>query len=238
MSFLIPLNTALHFDITLYNASGTSVLADETPKFYVFENATDAPLINGSGLAQRVGWPIYRGRIEVNTANSFVAGRAYNVDVSGRVNNIPAFYNKMTFIAGPTINCNLLSVSGQNVTLEDFKNNVTLGSGSNVYFSRIKLIKDTLSTQDDYLCTWYRSGTVLPSSVIFSPTLQVFDPANGNSLIPATGMSFISGSIGTVKYTESASANRTTGGNPYLAQTVATIDGASRTWVELVGRDS
>jgi len=73
------------------------------------------------------------------------------------------------------------------------------------------------------------------TSGITVPQLQVVKRADGTDLIAATDLTEI-GSTHTWKYDESS--DRLTNGEAALAIVTATIDGSSREFAKVVGRDS
>jgi hypothetical protein len=98
----VKLGEVIHFDIATHSpiSSGRLTNADETPRFWVFEEDTDTPIISFTSMTARGGnWiGLYRGNFTASTANGFEAGKWYNVIVSGRVDNIYSAEPRMTFM--------------------------------------------------------------------------------------------------------------------------------------------
>jgi len=106
-----------------------------------------------------------------------------------------------------------------------------LYSGDTGYWAKLNLIQDTVN--DEYTVNWIKQATVLTSGVT-SPQIQVIRRADGTNLIDATAMAQI-GSTGYFKYDEPD--DKIVDGEAVVVVLTATIGGATRTWVHLVGRD-
>lgn len=115
------------------------------------------------------------------------------------------------------------------------KTGYSLTTAYDVYHADIKLNVDEANTQDEYTITWFKNG-VRVTSGITSPTLQVVKRADGTDLIASTTPTQIA-STGSYKY-DATGSSRMTAGQDALAIVGATIDGSSRTFATIVGRDS
>jgi hypothetical protein len=243
----LKLNDTVHFRVTLHNISGVRKHADESPFFYVFEQASDTPIISrsGMGIVEPPFTGVYRGTFAVNAANGFDLGNYYTVMVSGKVNDLVAFHVPFEFNVVDRNLTDLPTVTG--VTFQVWEEKLTLhtntntfGSGVNLadshwaYYADIKFTKDT--SNDEYTVDWFRNAVPLASSVISNGQLQVIKRADGTNLIPATTMDYVSIAVGTLKLNEGT--NRMTDGEAAIAKATATIDGSTRTWLKLIGRDS
>jgi hypothetical protein len=105
-------------------------------------------------------------------------------------------------------------------------------SDVDVYHADIQFTKD--STTDQYTVTWFKNGVRITSGIT-SPTLQVVNRADGTNLIAASAMTQI-GSTGSYKLDSTGS--RQTIGVAYPVIAAATIDGATRSFSWILGRDS
>lgn len=112
------------------------------------------------------------------------------------------------------------------------KTGYALTASYDLYHATIDFVKD--STNDEYTIRWFKNG-VRQTSGITSPTIQVVKRSDGTDLVASTAMTQV-GSTGAYKYDEGT--NRTTAGESYEVVVAATIDGSSRTFSRLVGRDS
>jgi hypothetical protein len=106
-------------------------------------------------------------------------------------------------------------------------------STTNVYHADIDLRIDDANAQDEYTVTWFKNGVPVTTGIT-NPAIQAWQRTNGSALVNQS-MSQI-GLTGTYKYDESS--NRTTAGEAYILVATATIDGSTRTWYRIGGRDS
>jgi hypothetical protein len=117
----------------------------------------------------------------------------------------------------------------------DHTTSTTFGSElQSVYHANIQLTIDAANTQDEYTVTWFKNSARVTSGIT-SPTIQVVARATGSNLVSSTSMTEI-GSTGSYKYDEGS--NRITNGEAVLVIATATIDGASRSFSKLLGRDA
>lgn len=110
-----------------------------------------------------------------------------------------------------------------------------LAADTDTYQAKVILLDDEDNSVDRYAVSWFRNGQPVNTGITV-PTIQVVKVADGSNLIPVTAMTQIA-ALGRYRYTASA-AERITSGLAYLAIVTATIDSASRTWDQYVGRDS
>jgi len=110
-----------------------------------------------------------------------------------------------------------------------------LANLSDFYHADILFIKDDTNSQDEYTVTWFKNG-VRQTSGITVPTIQVVKRSDGTDLIGVTAMTQI-GSTGSYKY-DATGGLRQTAGEAYLVISVATLDGSSRTFSWIQGRDA
>lgn len=122
------------------------------------------------------------------------------------------------------------------ITTLDSLNTQTQNTLSNVitpYYAKIDLTIDTNNTRDEYTVGWYSGGSVLLTGVT-SPTINVIN-RTGATLIPTTGMTQIN-STHVFAYNETT--NRVTAGDAVIITAQGTIGGSTRTWRNLLARDS
>lgn len=142
-------------------------------------------------------------------------------------------------------------VVGYDPQATNAKANVTQWNGTNVasptnagyplvdlhvdlHHADINVERQITATTDSYTVVWMKNG-VRVTSGITSPTIEVVKRSDGMDLVASTAMTQI-GSTGAYKYDEAA--NRITAGVGYLVIASATIDGSTRTFSRLVGRDA
>lgn len=111
---------------------------------------------------------------------------------------------------------------------------MTLTAAYDLYSADIQYTVDAANTQDELTVTWFKNG-VRQTSGITVPTIQVVKRADGTDLIASTTPTQI-GSTGSYKYDEAT--NRLTAGEAALVIVTATIDGSTRSFSRLIGRDS
>lgn len=99
------------------------------------------------------------------------------------------------------------------------------------YWAKLDLVQD--SSNDEYTVVWFAQDRVLNSGIT-GPKIQVIRRSDGTDLIASSSMSQI-GSTGYWKYNEPT--NRITDGEAVIVVLTAGIDGATRTWAQVVGRD-
>jgi hypothetical protein len=102
------------------------------------------------------------------------------------------------------------------------------------YQCKVWMFSDDAASTDRYGVAFFKN-TEPHVTGITSPTIQVFKWSDGTDLIASTALTQI-GSTGT--YRKDEASNRITAGAGYMAKITATIDGASRTWLQPIGRDS
>lgn len=247
------LNDTVYFNVTLHNISGVRKHGDENPVFWVIRQSNDTPVVANSGMSTVInpvgnGWSgVYKGKF-TSAQGSWFLDEFYSVLVSGKVDGLTAFHTPFEFLLVSGLYDNIIrqmpttTGTAYDVWEEKTANHPrggTFGSGVNIasgqwaYFADLRFTKDT--TNDEYTVDWYRNTTPVPSSEITTPQLQVIKRVDGTNLIAATTMDFISINIGTVKLNEGS--NRMTDGEAAIAKATAVIDGATRTWVKLIGRD-
>lgn len=101
------------------------------------------------------------------------------------------------------------------------------------YAAKIWVIKESTTT-DHYAVRWFKNGTPITSGIT-SPTIQVIKGSDGTDLIASTALTEIGS---THRFKKDESTNKMVAGAIYFAVVSATIDGATRTWDQQVGRDS
>lgn len=108
----------------------------------------------------------------------------------------------------------------------------------NVYGARVWMIDDNAAgtPADRYVVAFLKNGQPLTAGIT-SPQIRVVLAADGSDLFTGQTLTDFGGSIGYYRFNATA-GNRSASGAAYLAIITATIDGATRTIVQPVGRDS
>lgn len=109
----VELNDTVRFGISIHNPSGGALInADETPQWYVFEDASDTPTLNGE-FSKRTGLDgTYRGSFQATAANGFEHNKFYEIHASGQVNNTIGRALVFSFVLNDLYRSSLYSVSG------------------------------------------------------------------------------------------------------------------------------
>jgi hypothetical protein len=128
---------------------------------------------------------------------------------------------------GPTANVNVVSIASGAIDDD------ALAADTDVYTAKLWLQIDDANTYDRYTVAWFKNGVPVTSGIT-NPAIQVVQRSDGNDLVGSTSMTQI-GSTGRYKYDENS--NRISSGAGYLVLVSATIDGSTRNWCEIVGRD-
>jgi hypothetical protein len=106
-------------------------------------------------------------------------------------------------------------------------------SVDDVYYADVVLQIDGANTQDEYTVQWYKNGAPVIHGIT-TPTIQVVKRADGTDLIASTALTQV-GTTAAYRYDEGT--NRVTTGESAIALVAAVIDGVTRRWRMVVGRD-
>jgi len=111
---------------------------------------------------------------------------------------------------------------------------VELADSEDVYWANVHFTSDQSNSKDEYEVVWIKNDEPITSGIT-NAKIQVVKRIDGSDLVAETAMTEI-GSTGAQKYDEST--NRLTVGEAAVAIVSATIDGSTRSWRHVVGRDS
>lgn len=101
------------------------------------------------------------------------------------------------------------------------------------YSAKVWVIKDS-TNYDRYAVRWFKNLVPITAGIT-SPTIQVIKGSDGTDLIASTALT----EIGTThRFKRDEGTNKMTAGAIYFAVVSATIDGATRTFEQQVGRDA
>lgn len=101
------------------------------------------------------------------------------------------------------------------------------------YSAKVWVIKEG-TTADHYAVRWFKNLVPITSGIT-SPTIQVIKGSDGTDLIASGALTEIGS---THRFKKDESTDKMVGGQIYFAVVSATIDGASRSFEQQVGRDS
>ena len=111
---------------------------------------------------------------------------------------------------------------------------MALVDGEDAYHADVQLTRDVDNSRDEYTVIWYKNAIVVTSGIT-EAKIRVVKRADGTDLIALTEMTEV-GSTGTYKYDEAT--NRVTAGEAVRTEATAKIDGTTRIWPRVLGRDS
>lgn len=110
----------------------------------------------------------------------------------------------------------------------------TAGTGLDVYQAKVTLLDDNSGSYDRYAVVWFKNGAPVTTGIT-DAKIQIIKATDGTDLVAEASMTQIA-STGLYRYSEGS--NRVVDGASYIAKATATIDAATRTWYQPVGRDS
>lgn len=229
MSEYIKLNDEVRFPLHVHNpaASGQLINADETPRWYVMEQDSDTPILQGNFVNRGITGS-YRGSFFASGVLGFDAGNYYEVHASGKVGGLLDRIVCKSFVLNDLYNVNIIQVSGQEVNINSFKEDT-------IYFALILFIKDTTNLRDEYVAQWFRGGIPINSGDITNPAISVYNTLNGTSLFQNQTMNYANTDLGVVRYNDSNFL--AVSGEPYLVVVSGTIDSVTRVFNNVVGLD-
>jgi len=105
-----------------------------------------------------------------------------------------------------------------------------------VYFADISFLKDDTDTKDEYTVTWFKSGIPVLTGIT-NANIRVIRRSTGGDIVTNTNLTEVAASTGIYKY-DSTSSNRITVGDSFIIVVTATIDGSTRTFRKIQGRDN
>lgn len=227
----------------LYNATGFSGyysrVGDASVTNITFATATPGTYTTGGWIA--LDNNKMQGTYEFHVPNAALAVGAprVNFQLYGATNMVPVLMEiELDAIDYQTS----VQDAVWNSPISGYPTNGTMGSGQlkvseDIYFANIKYIKDATVPEDEYTVSWYKNNQIIPSGSLTNPALTVYQTSNGNTIFANGVMTFASAAIGAVRYNYNTAASLLASGEPYLVMASGTIDGATRTWGQLVGLD-
>jgi len=113
----VNLNDTVRFGTTIHHPSGGFLVdADATPRWYVYEDATDTEILTGLFTKRTLAGSVagtYRGNFNATQANGFGTTQYYEVHVSGMVDGLEGRSIVKTFVVDNQYKADIVSVSGQ-----------------------------------------------------------------------------------------------------------------------------
>src|SRR5688572_14726437 len=109
MSEYIALGDLLRFGLTVHNPSGGALInADDTPRWTMYRNNSDAQILAGNFVAREGLIGTYRGSGEITLANGFATLDYVEVHASGKVNGIVGRKIVRNFVIDDTYDANVI----------------------------------------------------------------------------------------------------------------------------------
>ena len=110
----------------------------------------------------------------------------------------------------------------------------SLDATMDTYQCKVVLIDDDTNTNDRYQVEYFKNGEPVTSGIT-DPKITVIKASDGSDLIAEVALTEVA-SLGLYKHDEAS--DRVVNGAAYHVKITATIDAATRTWYQSVGRDS
>lgn len=241
------LEDTVRFGVTIHNPSGGALInADETPRWYVYEDNIDTPVLTDLFKARTGLIGTYKGNFNASGVTGFESGKYYEIHGSGKVNGTVGRAILQSFVLDDVYDTNTVQVSGNPITsignevwdanLTDHNIVGTFGETLQpIYYANIKFLKDAPNNADEITAGWFKDSVPLTSGDLSDPALSVINTGNGNKVVDSQSMSFINSTSAVVRYNESPSVM--VSGEPYVISCSGLIDGTTRNWKLLVGLD-
>jgi hypothetical protein len=259
----VRLGETFRFGATVHNPSGGAIInADETPRWFVYEEANDTPIIAGDFTLRTGAVGRYRGTFAASTANGFDTQSYYEVHASGKVNGIVGFDILSSFVVDDVYNSNLIQYNSGTTsdmvdlfasgilrhiaTIEEVASGVwvsdpaafNVGFGAQLqplYFADVKQYYDIANNRDEYSVQWFNGGVGVTSGQLTDPSLSVYHTSTGAQILANKVLTYTSPILGSTRY-NSTGAEVLASGEPYLAVVSGTIGGSVRTFPKVIGR--
>lgn len=104
-----------------------------------------------------------------------------------------------------------------------------------IYYADIKQYYDFTNTRDEYSVNWFRGNAGLGSGVVTNSRISVYNTSNGTPVFENASLDYVGVLVGTLRYNDGV--NMLTAGEPYNAVVSGTIDGVTRVWQKVIGRN-
>lgn len=263
MSESVRMGDIIRFGITTrHPTSGDIRDTDETPRWYVYEEASDTAVYTGEFTKRTGTTGIYRGTITASGGWVFDPLSYYEILASGKVGGVTDFAIIKTFVLDDVFNANIIhyqSGSPNNLinlvvsgVLEDIATIDEMASGvwtqdpsifntgfgaqlQPIYFADIKQYFDTANNRDEYGVQWFNGPTAVTSGQLTNPAISVYRTDTGASIFQNQKMDYTSPVLGSVRY---QTTTLLASGEPYLAIVSGTISSSTRVFPKIIGRHS
>lgn len=192
------LEDTIRFGVTTTNPSGGALTdADSIPRWSVFEDAGDTPILQDD-FGKRVGLEgTYRGFFDASGVTGFESGKYYEIQASGAVDSVEGRAIILNFELDDIFDSNLLQVNGVAVTLNEFRappsgvafavwDEILIGNTHNIVNSagrRLRQIQERGTYEDGLVWLDTVGGTAgttdFENGTVVKPVLTIVD---GNTI--------------------------------------------------------
>ena len=245
-------NSVVRIMFSTFDSTGASVSRSVAGSILIYKNNSTNQRSSSSGITDSNTFDSVSGlnMINIDTSDNtdagfYASGNDYFVVLSGAtidgktVNSVVGHFSIEKFPTNDKTGYSLSAAGINGIWDEPLSSHSITGtfgaSAQSVYHADVSYIKNRTSSIDEYTTTWYKNGTPITSGITNSK-IQVISRSDGSDLIAQTNMTQIS-STGTYKY-DAINSEKQTSGNAYLVVVTASIDGGSRTFYRLLGRDN
>lgn len=200
-------------------------------------------IVRARAVAAEVVFPlITRGAVDFVTGATFAAGDckvSKDGGATANTTNLPTEISdglyKLTLTATEMTADRVAVVLADQTSPKVFEDQaVLIGTYSDTYQAKVWYIDDENASEDRYVAVWFKNGNVLAAASIADQEIQVYQISDGADLVAAVAMTQV-GATDSFRYVEAT--NRITDGAAYVIKATATIDGATRQWLQAIGRD-
>lgn len=221
----VSLEDTVRFGVVTTSPADSGVVqdADETPRWYVFEDKahdyllTDLFIPRSGNSNEFVG--NYIGCFDASGVTGFESNKYYEVLASGEVDGIVGFSVVKSFVVDDVYDANVVRVSG-----------IQAEPDPDLYFADIHYVKDANNTQDEYVVHWFKNSQIVPSADISDPALTVYNAADASTYISNQTLDYI-GTKGLLRH----NGGLIPSGEPIFIEASGLIDSNTRVWQKTVG---
>lgn len=104
-----------------------------------------------------------------------------------------------------------------------------------MYYADIKQYYDLTNGRDEYCVDWYRNSIAFGSGSVTNSRISVYNTITGAAMFENAALNYVGANIGALRYNEPT--NILTSGEPYHVIVSGTIDGSTRIWQRVIGRN-
>lgn len=168
MSEFVKLGDTFRFGVVTHNPSGGALkTADELPRWSVFEDSSDTPILEGAFTLRSGFIGTYRSTFNATLGNGFNSTGFYEVHASGKVDSIVGRAIIKSFVLDDIYNANMVQISGANLPGAFVDSNVKYISDDATAADNLELQYDTTGLTGNTFPARQDAATT-PSGVAFA----------------------------------------------------------------------